>query len=64
MTFHSELSKQLYYNLPAEKQVLYTRMEEMLADAGNHLHLLAVATDGSRLEIHVSISEQPHGLTR
>lgn len=64
MTFQSELAKELFHKLPAETQLLYTRMENMLADAGRFLHLVGVTTDGVRLEIHVSVSEQPHGLTR
>lgn len=64
MTFQSELARELFHKLPAEKQLLYARLEEMLANAGCFIHLIGVTCDGIRLEINVSVSEQPYGLTR
>lgn len=64
MTFQSEVAKELFHKLPTDTQLLYTRMEEMLADSGKFLHVVAVTTDGNRLEILIGISNEFNGPTR
>lgn len=64
MTFQSELARELFHRLPTETQLIYTRMEEMLADCGKFLHVLAVSRGDNASEILIGISEQPYSFSR
>lgn len=55
MTYQSDLVRLTFHKLPTEVQMLYMKMEEMLAHAGKHTHIVGVMSDGSRLEVVMHI---------
>lgn len=62
MTFQSEAIRELYHMLPTDKQLFYTRMEEMLANSGKYFHVISLAHNEKELQVIVCISEELHSL--
>ena len=58
MTFASDLTRMLYHLLPAELQLEYVRIEELLAVTGREVRIESVLRDEQKLEIILRISEQ------
>lgn len=62
MTYASDVVRICFHQLPTEKQVEYSRMEETLAKHGQRLRIEAVTHYGNVLEVVIRVTENLESL--
>lgn len=62
MTYASDTVRICFHQLPTEKQLEYSRMEETLARHGQQLRIEAVTQYGNVLEVVVRVTEHLNSL--